>query len=523
MNETDQLGKLDEIMSDAVDAMDSALGDVAPPELGPPRRASRRQWTPLLIAAGLLLVALVAATSLWTTDEQGTIAGEGEEPAEVNAGGEIIVTLADPEDAGFTLRAASSGFRSDDDRALQTTVQVPEKGASPWERAVSVATTPYATDVLQGRVVDVGGPDAVIRTRDAALVWRDGDQVHSISSERLDSDELVAVAAEAVGAGWSGSGPLPGRLIAARGTPLDFTPLFEPTMLAPEVSAISYGHTDDLDFVIASQPGSYGLWQALLVNALDVRSLQLGDKFNAVAATYDVGGSTPVRVISWLEGDGTIVRIATLGDVNALAEFLEGHLVNVGSEGFDAIETGYPIDGDATFGLDVAPPTDMSIDFTDLDAPWSPPPGGRVLAEVTSRAGDTTSRSAVIQDGAGDRYVQAVLVRPGNGAGTNVPVDDATRPVFPISSGLNVDVGRTDGVTSNTRIVTGVIPQGWTVTEIRDQQTGVALPVLDEQRSPVDGANTILVLAVVGTDQVDGALLEVVVAAADGTLERHWL
>jgi hypothetical protein len=523
VNETDRLRDLDALMRDTVDAMDSMLADTTPPpfEASLSRRTNRKRWAPLLIAAGLLVVALVAATSLSVSDEHGTIAGEGENPTGVNTSGGTVVALDDPQEAGFTLRAASPGLRPDDDVPPEATVQVPDNG-SPWERAVTVATTPYGPGAFQGRVVDVGGPEAVIRARDSALAWRDGDRAHSVASTRLGSDELIAIVTEAVAVGWNGSGALPGHEIAAVGSMLDLVPLFEPGLLSPDVSLISYAHPGDLDFVLASRPGSYGLWQALLVNATEVRPIDFGDKFDALVGTYASRGSDPLSVITWLAEDSTVVRIATHGEVNELARLIEDRLVNVGPEGFNALVADHPASG-PDFGLTGNAPTEMAIDFTDFDGPWSPPPGGRLRAEATSRLDGTTSRVALIEDDRLDLFMQVASVDAGRGGGTSVPIDGLTGPAFPASSQLTTPL-ETDGrANSGVRVVSGVIPRGWTLTEVRDQATGVPFPVLDQQQAPVDGVDSVLVLGVVETADADAILLEVVLTAPDGRSERHWL
>src|SRR5690606_16023130 len=104
--EPDLLDALDRRAAAAVAALDDAVAEIpvpAPPPEPEVRRA--RRWMPLLVAAALVVVALVAAGLLLDRDggEQGTVAGEPEVPT---SPGHTQLAFPDPDALGYRIVGA---------------------------------------------------------------------------------------------------------------------------------------------------------------------------------------------------------------------------------------------------------------------------------------------------------------------------------------------------------------------------------------------------------------------------------
>jgi hypothetical protein len=506
VSEADRISTVDRRGHAAGVALDQALGDPVPPQLPVPAGRNGTRWTPLLVAAALVVVALAAAAFLAPSSDEGTVAGEGE-----RLSGTTRVVVDKPEEVDLTVRAAGHGRRDSDMDFGAASVHVPD---GDWGRAVIVTTSDFVPGMFQGLVVDVGPTDAVLHTHDAGgVLWRDGTRTYAVAAAGMPDDMLIDVASDAVAAGWNGNGPLPGHQQVFAGSSVDTQPTFEPTVLPPGAGAVAYQHGDGLVFTVSWQPGSETRWRSELVHGVNQRNVQV-DGRDAVAAEYRLG--TPLHVASWVEPDGTIVRVGTYGDLNRALDLVDGRLTSLDEAGFARlVAENLQEPGVGMFPYEEAIP---AVDYTDRENPWGVPTGGDVLASVAADDGNTTFRVGVTQTAEGIVTLHVVtMTASGNGGGSSTTVPGFDRPVMQASQAT------TTGDADPLRMVGGIVPDGWTVSRVVDRTTGETLPVVTERTAPADEAGSTAVLTVVAVDGFDETPLEVVFLNGNGVERRYWL
>lgn len=507
MNDADRISTVDRRGHAAGVALDQALGDPVPPPLPVVAGRNGTRWTPLLVAAALVVVvALAAAAFLAPSSDEGTVAGEGD-----RVSGSTRVVVDNPDEVDLTVRAAGQGRRDPDMDFGAASVHVPD---GDWNRAVIVTTSDYVPGMFQGLVVDVGPTDAVLHTHDAGgVLWRDGSRTHAVAASDVPDDMLVDVAADAVAAGWNGSGPLPGHQQVFAGSGVDTQPTFEPTVLPPGAGAVAYEHADGLVFTLSWQPGSEARWRSELVHGINQRDVEV-DGRDAVAAEYRLG--TPLHVASWVEPDGTIVRVGTYGDLDRALDLVDGRLTSLDQAGFARLVAANPQEpGVGMFPYEEAIP---AVDYTDSENPWGVPTGGDVLAHAAADDGNTTFRVGVTQTPEGIVTLHVVtMTASGSGGGISTTVPGFHRPVVQASQAT------TTGDADPLRMVGGIVPDGWTITRVVDRATGDTLPVDTEQTAPVDETASTAVVTVVAVNGFDEAPLEIVFQDSNGDEHRYWL
>lgn len=303
MNDDQRLSLLDRRAAAATAALDEAVQHVPVPEpdLGAPRRNVRR-FLPLAVAAGLAIIALVGAALVFDDDEQSTIA---EQP-----GGVTRLALPDPESLGYEVIGAFDPTSAPAPPAgvdLRMTLQAPVHADEPWETTVVSWALPTELSTLDGEAVDVGGPEAALRTDGdvASVGWLDGKDVRYVRSADATADELVSLVRRAIAAGVTAGRALPGHRILHTGEYIDVYPAAGIGVTTGDLGGIAY-ESDGGVLVVATTAGSDARWKAASALAVDIERLTVRGR-DAVRADFGEG----MTEISWLEADGTLARVSS--------------------------------------------------------------------------------------------------------------------------------------------------------------------------------------------------------------------
>jgi hypothetical protein len=156
--------------------------------------------------------------------------------------------------------------------------------------------------------------------------------VRFLVSTRLSLEDLTSLARQVDADGTEVGAALPGQRVLFTGATSDVFPtLVTKTTNDDGISGVVYGAEADLDatVVIASMPGDDERWQAALALATDVEEATVRGN-EAVIATFGLD----VSQVSWLEDDGTLVRVEALdGDVTDVVPLLD-QLVEVDDAAF---------------------------------------------------------------------------------------------------------------------------------------------------------------------------------------------
>ena len=443
MEETELLEALDRRAAGAVAALDGRVADVEPPSLRVEADRPRRRWTTFLVAAGLVLVALLGIGLALgdRDDEAGTIADDRDSSVQTDDG-LTRLALADPEALGYSVRAAFDGPSTvpapgTEQVDIHFTAHGPAGAADPWAEVVIATTHPVDEYTFLGELVDIGGPEAVHVPMGWAdrVIWRDGDQARMIMSSRVRDGDLVDVAAAAVAAGWIGDGPLPGHEVLHAGTPDAFQPGLEYAGLGPTGwQGIAYQGSGSVeDFVIAWRPGGPESLDALhsLVDAettaVDGRDVLISD---AGTATH----------VAWLLDDGTLVQLATFGDVDAVLAEVLPELEPISDDELQSLAAAHP------------PPADTPL-VEPADGIYEPRSEGEVLASISLTEGGTEYRLDIQPDRSGGFATMLSIEDASGASGSGGPVRDLDTP-FLQAGGLS------DGSGSTPVVVSGVLPAG---------------------------------------------------------------
>ncbi|MCO8127669.1 hypothetical protein NHL50_10665 [Acidimicrobiia bacterium EGI L10123] len=510
MEGTELLDALDRRARRAVSALDAGLGDAEPAPLPIDAGGGRRRpWVPLLVAAALVVVALVGIGLALDArdDEQGTVADDRDVPVETGA--DVTgFALPEPEALGYEVRAAFDGPSVAVDPASGQpgppyTAHGPTGSDDPWQQAIVTQTTPWDDRVYGGELIDLGGIEGLYRTSGSSqqIAWQDGDTARTLMSSALDRDALVEVAREAVAAGWSADGPLPGHDVLHEGTYDQFSPVIEyGASVRSDWQGVAYDATSgDDDIVVGWRPGGPGLLGALHVFSDEVERVEVDGQGISVSRST-VGGPSHA---SWQPVEGTVVALVTYGDIDAVLRRVVPGLNPIDAAAFDAMVGAHP----------------ASPELALLDAPASSfEAEGEPLAsiEIPDRAGFTYRLRILEDDDA--RYALMQEIAEGNGtSGSGGPLADLSTTALQSGSLSNEETGSGTPV-----IVSGVLPDGvapdLSTARFVDRTTGAEVAVLDFLTGSIPGSSRLLGLVLLDADPT--AAIDATFQTADG--ERTW-
>lgn len=388
---------------------------------------SRRGLTPLLLVAAVAVVAILglglAISRLDGGDDQSTIAGEVDADETVPPGEFVRLAIPDPAAHGLELTAAYDGIDAANPSGPDPmTVQGPVAAGDPWDAAVEVTTVPQDDEIwLYGEVVDLGGVDgSLLVDLRTSLRWGDSSgSEHLLSSTWLDPAELTTVAREAVAAGWTGDGPLPGHQILHRPVPTDFTSLsYVPSDDEVRIAAVGY-RGDDFDFVVGTTPGGEAAFRYAQMVFGDPQAVEVrGHDAVLLQNSY-----TTLSTILWRENSETLVRAETYNDPAEVIDTLDA-LQLVDSPQFSPLTESHPVTDERR--LLVVP----EEEFERFGDPQHNPPD-ELLAELTSiRQGLEAYALLGRYDRPPTQLTFTVDHSDGTGAGSAAPANDLSRPVL---------------------------------------------------------------------------------------------
>ena len=474
----DLLDALDRRAMAARAAVDARLEADPPPEVrwDGPRATWRRLVAPALVAA-VVAVAL-AAVALVARDGDGatTIAGSGES---------THLVLPDPASEGYDVTVAfdGSGAPGAGAQDVPVTVQGPIADDDPWAAAVLEYSLPADATTRSGEEVDIGGPAATFDTSGVAptVAWDDGDVVRFLVSTRVGSDELLALAREVVAGEIASGQALPGHEVLFGGVTSDVLPVLATELMNDRgLTGVAYSTSaGDSGLVIATVAGDDARWRAASAAATTVATTTVRGQ-QATIASYQLGLSE----VSWLEDDGTLVRVDALrGDAGALVPLLD-----------DLVE----IDDD---------------DFADLVA-QSPGPDDAPLPEPgdgSPRPG-TLARVQLDHDGGS---LTASIVDEGRTPTLETEIRDASGTLATSLelTGLAQDVAVREVMESGGVVVTGLIGPEVTRVEIRDAATEAVVEGEGPSTAVVPGSDHILFMSRVGAAWAELPLVAVGITA----------
>ena len=482
MNTPNLVEAMDRRATGAAAAMHDALVHHPIPELPPNQseRSSRTGWV-LLVAAAVAVVALISAgLALGRSEEDSTVVGVPDIPA----GTVAPVGFADPGAAGFDLRGAFAGDVASQYTAADfgldhpATVQGPAGADDPWAGAVVAVTKPFDAQEWRGQIIDLGEEvDAIIPAdqRAPAVQWRDGDQVHQLSSTRIDRADLVALAARAAAAGYRDGDTIPGEELLYTGREYDLFPYWaNGGARAPEQAgvvydgrnrSVVYDGRDRPNFAVTVTPGGDARWRAAFALASDTSTIDIGSH-HAVVATF--GRYDHTTHVYWHGDDDTVVAVHTDGDITELAPVL-GLLSPLERSAFRDLVHDQPLpDGPPfTYVPGPVPATGPAL------ATASAPDGPRTYETTLHRATQGYTVQASIVEGQGAAFTEAF---------TETLDDHAIARMY--SGNPNRTVGH--------GIVGGIVGPGAADLVITDAESGAVIPTPVVATGPIDGTDHVL-------------------------------
>lgn len=491
----------------AVDATPVPDFDAAP--------SSRRSVPAVAIAAGLLVVALVAAAVVLTggENERSTVAGQV---------GVTHLALPDPGSLGVRINTAFDGRESADARSdsfdsVVVTVQGPADADDPWESAVVGYALPAEATTLDGEPVDIGGPEAAYTDAGVAgtVGWRDGDEVRYLVSARLDRQALITLAADAV----EQDGTIPGQRVLHTGSVEDVFPMLLTTigrggLPGSDISGIAYASLDDAagdsGLLVTTQPGSDAAFRA--THALASRTERTVVRGHAaVVATFASDDDFGIVHVSWLEDDGTLARADALGfsveqtigyldtleaiDAAAFARLVDEH-------GFgDAPDPSLPGGGEGETFEETGEPISPT---TSVDA-------RNELASVSGEEDGATFRAAIFADPGGLLELNAVEISPTGESGVGQGLDSTSANAVLRDVGSNVERVLIAGVVGPNAVGIAVVDPD-TGERVSDSDPSAIGP----STATIPDSEHVLFLAVLGPEYADRDLA-IIATLADGS------
>ncbi len=442
-NEDQLLADLDQRAHAATHALDDAVERTAIPDFAAPSAPRHPRWiSPISIAAGLLVVALIAAALVFSGgDDENTLAGEI---------GFTYLALPDPEALGYRVVDAfdgtegRSGPQSDPTMDTVVTVQGPDDADDPWAEAVVSYSLPSEITTLDGESVDIGGPEATYTEEGAGptVGWIDGDETRYLVSNRVDRDRLVELATAANDGSATGQ-----RVLYSGGIgdlfPMALTTIGRGGATGVERTAIvAYASTtssDELGMSVATTAGSGAQLRAASALATSTRDVTVRGH-DAVLAEFF--GS--LLQVSWLEDDNTLARADAIGiDEDTFVDHL------------NQLE---PVDP-ATFtdlADDTAPATALP-GSEPRDTETSEAPVDQSLGSVYLVEGDVNYKGSLLRSSDGSLSLDASEETPSGSSGSSSSLETTEEPAVLRFNAANGSL-----------LIVGVMPAGVDRVEIRD-------------------------------------------------------
>lgn len=507
MDEAALLEALDRRAGRAVAALDRRLVDVEPTPFEPDRRR-RRPWVPLLVAAGLVVVALlgIGLALDGRDDEQGTVADDRNVPVETDDGDISRLALADPASLGYEVRAAfgpdTARHPADPDPLeLHWMAHVPEGGDATDAPVVLSGVLPADANDFPGEVVELGGVEGILRVLgpQVQLTWPLGDEVRHLSSVHLEADALVAAARAAIEQDWDGGTALPGHVLLHQGPTPDFSPVLAYAGSGPTGrNGIAYDHeNDERDLVIgwSSGPDPQARWEARRTMSTETELFEVRGR----PAHHNRIGPKSEGELSWLEPDGTLVEVVFHGDPADIVPLLDAHLAPIREVEHDRMLAELPPDPDQPL-----------LDFP--DARFDPISEAPNVAELLAESPAARIRVAITAHELSGLTL-VMEVDAGNGAGgSGYPLRDLRTPAVQLMW---------LGDTGSGFALGGVVPPGTDVRSITFTDRSTGEPFTPEQVSTggIEGSDHVLFVAVV-VDVPGDVSIDVTFQTGDG--RRTW-
>lgn len=494
MNETEMLDALDRRAQAATASLDARLQDASTPHQTfdrPDHRPGRvmHRLLPLAVAAGLAIIALVGAAIIFDdADEQGTVAGQPE--------GITRLALPDPGSLGYRIVGAFDGSTSADSTAgpvITMTLHSPTRG-DPWEETVVTYSLPADMTTLDGQVVDVGGPEATLSTGTGTpmIGWKDGERVRFLGSPGVPVGELAILVRQIVEQAIPDGAPLPGHDIVHVAPHIDVFPMLASgaTAASGDISGIAYD-SDAGTFAVATTRGSTDRWRAAFALAAGTERLTVRGH-DAIRADFGNG----VSEISWLEADGTLVRVDSFE--YRIPEDVLDRLEPITQAEFDAI-----VEDAGTAPDDAGQPTDGAGGVDTAPDPVLPDDDRMPLAEVSVDDGDVAIRATLLRTSDGSLELETFTEGPTGGTGTGQTIVDASSNVVARDL-VSLSAADVRGV-----LLAGLIGPGVDVFQVVDATTGERIEHDGGSTATIDGSDHVLFLGTVGPEHRDRDLLVV--------------
>lgn len=440
----EQFDALDRRAADAIGALDREVERAPIPDTSP--AAGGRRRTPILLAvAALIVVALIGGAVLLTGgDEETTVAGQPDL---------THLVLEDPDAAGLELSAAFDGTQEVSTGAAteranpRVTVQGPSDADDPWAESIVESSFPGNVTTGMGEQVDIGVNASFQQTDGTSSVaWQDGERVRHLISRALGRQELLAVATDAVDAETPTGSALPDHEILHTGTYADIQPTLGAAITPPQgFEGVAYRSRADESLndggglIIASVRGGEDRWRATTVLSPSVEMVTVRGR-EARIGTFQV--SDEVIEVSWLDGNGTLIRINAFGLDRSQVRTLLDSLVEIDAAAFAQLVEDHPLRDPSSSGDDgatseSAPATSEFEDVgepiePDASAPTTTVPGGQVespteISSARSSDGDTEieARLARRADGTLLLELEQTGALGGSAAGRDVDSSEA--------------------------------------------------------------------------------------------------
>jgi hypothetical protein len=494
--EHDLLEALDRRARAAVDELASAVATVPVPEPDLAEPGPRRPFSPLLVAAAVVLIALVGAVLVrgGGSQEDGTVAGQ---PSLTH------LVLPDPEAAGYELVAAFDGTEEPpagvDVFDLSISVQGPVDSDDPWATGVLSYSLPAEMTTLGGEAVELGDVDATYDDDGIAATvgWVDGDEVRYLVSSRRTRDELVDLARAAVVEATPAGEPLPGQRIVFTGTTSDVFPTLASAIGAPQgLRGVAYAQLDaDDGLVVATRSGDEARLRAASVVAESTEQVTVRGR-DAIVARF--GADRSLIEVTWLEADGTLVRAGAGLTPDTLVAVLD-QLEPIDDEGFAELVRSHPVGSGVEESF-----SDSGSELVE-DGPPSGTGFAAPIASVELQIGDRNHRAALTSPADGSSVtLEANVDTPGGSSGAAIDV-----------TGLDVEAAVRNDLPDGTVAVAAVIGPHEGPIEVRDAASGQVVDHRGGSLATIEGSDHSLVLVVV-TGTRAGQQLVVVGTAPDG-------
>ena len=285
-------------------------------------------------------------------------------------------------------------------------------------------------------------------------------------------------------------------------------------VFSSDIDLIAYHHPDGLDFVISFETGDDTAFELPLVTAEVLGRLTVHGN-DAVVTSY--GTSSPMRMVSWREADGTIVRLGTTADPGRLLGTIGSALEPVDADVFAAMVEATDVPEDQPLLRRGVVP-----EHVDISSDGFPDDDQAVLAGLRQEVDGVDYRAAITRDGFGVARLETLATAGVAGSGTAAPLTDLQTLIL---DGGGVDMNADGTPVRSDTLVAGLVPPDFDHIDVFDRDTGEPLRTSVLQlHTAVDETSWRLLFAVIDLgDVTDGYRgLEVHIAAGERTI-RYWV